>query len=98
MACLVVLPAAALAGPLALITSSSPAHAADRDTPAAREEREHRWRQERQERRDNLKNQQLQEKNARERRDGLDAQRERDWQQRRKSLDELTRPENPSTE
>ena len=93
-----VLSAAALAGPLTLITSSSPAHAADRDTPAVREEREHRWREERQERRDYLKNQQIQEKNARERRDRLDTQRERDWQERRKSLDELTRPEIPSTE
>jgi hypothetical protein len=79
---------------LPLLHLPSPASAADRDTPAAREEREHRWREERRERDKTRKNRELEDRKARKRRDAIDARRERDWQRRLKSLDVMPVPEN----
>ncbi|MGE0652697.1 MAG: hypothetical protein AB7P12_13250 [Alphaproteobacteria bacterium] len=76
---------------VALPAGMAPARAAEDQSPAAKEEREHRWYQERKERREERQQQRMQNDADRARDKALRENRERDWQQRRRSL-EVPRP------
>lgn len=76
---------------VALPAGLAPARAAEDQAPAAKEEREHRWYQERKERREERQQQRMQNDADRARDKALREDRERDWQQRRRSL-EAPRP------
>jgi hypothetical protein len=77
----------ALAVALPTGLAPAPARAAEDQSPAAKEEREHRWYQEHKERREERQQQRNQNDADRARDKALRQDRERDYQQRRKSLD-----------
>lgn len=87
------LAAVLISGPLfiagALPVSAPMARAADRDSPAAREERERRWYEERRDKRDERQLEREREDTSRQRRDAIENEREQDWQRRRKAIESL---------